>query len=123
MDRMKFIQAMKDVKSSSESRSDRDKINKIMIDSIDSNVKDEDPRGYRNLIIVIEELSELAKELTKQLRGKGDIANILQELADVQLGIYYVQEIVGIDDKSLFNAMTCKMNYLASKLYNEGQYQ
>ena len=44
----------------------------------------------RNLIIVREELSELSKEISKELRGQGDKYNILEELADVPLGIYYV---------------------------------
>lgn len=46
------------------------------------------------LIVAIEELSELQKELTKQLRGGGDINRISEEMADVyimleQLGIIF----------------------------------
>ena len=46
------------------------------------------------LIVAVEELSELQKELTKQLRGTGDINNISEEMADVyimldQLGIIF----------------------------------
>jgi hypothetical protein len=46
------------------------------------------------LIVAIEELSELQKELTKQIRGNGDINHISEEMADVyimleQLGIIF----------------------------------
>lgn len=102
---------------------DRMTIDKILIDSVNANIKDGNPRGHRNLIIVMEELAELTKEISKQLRGKGDAINILEELADVQLGIYYVQEIVGIDEKDIKKAITVKMERLASILYDAGQYK
>lgn len=102
---------------------DRTQIDRILVDSVNSNIKDGNPRGHRNLIIVMEELSELAKEVSKELRGKGDNLSLLEELADVQLGIYYVQEIVGIKDELLQKAMSVKMERLASVLYESGQYQ
>lgn len=37
------------------------------------------------MIIAIEELSELQKELTKHLRGKGNINHIITEIADVEI--------------------------------------
>lgn len=118
MDKVLFVERVKGVNPMS-----REQINKILVDSINSNIKDGNPRGHRNLIIVMEELSELAKEISKELRGKGDNTSILEELADVQLGIYYVQEIIGIQDESLLKAMAVKMERLASVLYDVGQYQ
>ena len=46
------------------------------------------------LIVAIEELSELQKELTKYLRGDGDMNHVAEEMADVyimleQLGIIF----------------------------------
>lgn len=35
------------------------------------------------IIVAIEELAELQKELTKWIRGKGHICNIAEEIADV----------------------------------------
>lgn len=44
--------------------------------------------GSENQIIVcIEELSELAKELTKELRGNGDEGRIAEEIADVKITV------------------------------------
>lgn len=39
------------------------------------------------VIVCIEELSELTKELTKFLRGKGDIERIADEIADVRITV------------------------------------
>ena len=96
MDKKVFIEQMKYSEPMS-----KEYIMKILVDSINSNIGDGNPRGHRNLIIVMEELAELTKEISKELRGKGDIVNLTEELADVQLGIYYVQEIVGIDDENI----------------------
>lgn len=76
-------------------------ITNVLIESIDSNLSDGNPRGHRNLIIVMEELAELSQAIAKELRDKGDNINLLEELADVQLGIYYIQEIFSISDEHL----------------------
>ena len=47
------------------------------------------------LVIAIEELSELQKELTKEYRGKGNRDNILEEMADV---IIILKEIIYIEE-------------------------
>lgn len=45
-----------------------------------------DAYGEENQIIVaIEELSELQKELTKYLRGRADLDHIAEEMADVRI--------------------------------------
>lgn len=118
MDKQIFVEKMKNTELMN-----RTQMDKILVDSVNSNIVDGNPRGHRNLIIVMEELSELIKEISKELRGKGDNISILEELADVQLGIYYVQEIVGIEDELLQKAMSVKMKRLASVLYESGQYK
>ncbi len=119
MNREKFIQQLNTVNKNL----DKHWIMKILNQSIDSNLKDGNPRGHRNLIIVMEELSELSKEISKELRGKGDQYNILEELADVQLGIYYVQEICGVSNDDLHKAMNIKMKRLEDVLTEKGKYQ
>ena len=117
MDKEVFIEKMKNCEPMN-----KESLMKIIVDSVNSNMVDGNPRGHRNLIIVMEELAELAKEISKELRGKGDVTNLIEELADVQLGIYYVQEIVGIDDKTIEKAMSVKMDRLGSVLYDTGSY-
>ena len=88
------------------------------INSLDSKQR-EIFSGFHNTVIVIEELAELTKELTKALRNKGDITGILEELADVSLGIDYVKEIFDITDKELEYARSIKMTELYKKLSGE----
>ena len=65
----------------------------------------------------------MSKEISKKLRGKGDQIRILEELADVQLGIYYVQEICGITDEELNRAVNVKMGRLEEALREKGVYR
>ena len=53
-------------------------ITNVLIESIDSNLADGNPRGHRNLIIVMEELAELSQAIAKELRDKGDNINLLE---------------------------------------------
>ena len=119
LDREKFISQL----NTTEKDIDKSWIMDVLRKSIDSNLHDGNPRGHRNLIIVMEELSELSKEISKQLRDKGDQYNILEELADVQLGIYYVQEICGVNNDDLHKAMNIKMRRLEEVLNVKGKYQ
>lgn len=55
--------------------------------------------GERNQIIVaIEELSELQKELCKYLRGDGNTAHIAEEMADVNIMLEQLRIIFDNDD-------------------------
>ena len=112
MDRTEFISQL----GQAENEINHEWLMRVLKESIESNLYDGNPRGYMNLIIVMEELSELTKEISKYLRGKGNSYGILEELADVQLGIYYVQEICDIKDKDLHQAMNVKMNRLEDVL-------
>lgn len=75
--------------------------------------------GFHNTVIVIEELAELTKELTKALRNKDDIVGILEELADVSIGVDYVKEIFDITDKELEYARSIKMTELQKKVNSQ----
>lgn len=119
MDREKFISQL----STSDENIDKQWFMNVIKQSVEANLKDGNPRGHRNLIIVMEELSELIKEISKELRGKGDQYNILEELADAQLGIYYVQEICGISNEELYKAINIKMKRLEKVLIEKGKYQ
>lgn len=81
--------------------------------------------GYHNILIVQEELAELQQELSKALRGNGmtDTIGILEELADVSIGIDYVKEVFGITDEELHQARTIKMRRLKGNLTSESGYR
>ena len=93
---------------------DEKHIEKVIADSINSTGND----GI-HLIIAMEELSELQKEISKELRGKGDKVNVLEELADVQIVIYYVKKILGISNEDIEKAISVKIDRLASIVYKE----
>lgn len=119
MNRENFIEGL-EVESSN---INKNWITNVLIESVDSNLSDGNPRGHRNLIIVMEELAELSQAIAKELRDKGDNINLLEELADVQLGIYYVQEIFNITDENLHKAMNVKMKRLENVLKHNGKYK
>lgn len=50
------------------------------------------------LWMVIEEMSELAKEICKFQRGKRSLADIADEIADVQIMLEQATMIFGVDD-------------------------
>jgi NTP pyrophosphatase (non-canonical NTP hydrolase) len=118
MERIEFIDKL--LKASKEV--DQVHVLDVLRKSINSN-KDNNPRGHRNLIIVMEELSELQKEVSKELRGKGQYHDILQELADVYICIEYIQEICDISDDELARAVNVKLDRLESVLEEQGEYQ
>lgn len=47
-------------------------------------------------IMVIEEMSELTKELCKELRNRGDVEHIADELADVEITLAQIKKIYNI---------------------------
>ncbi|MBQ2811264.1 MAG: hypothetical protein IJF12_03745 [Alphaproteobacteria bacterium] len=47
-------------------------------------------------IMVIEEMSELTKELCKELRDRGNVENIADELADVEITLAQIKQIYNI---------------------------
>lgn len=109
MNRQIFIDKLKDALPMSDEH-----ICKVIADSINSTGND----GI-HLIIAMEELAELQKEISKELRGKGDKVNVLEELADVQIVIYYVKKILGISDVDIQKAVSVKIDRLSSIVYKE----
>lgn len=51
--------------------------------------------------LVIEECSELIKEMTKANRGIGNATNIKEEIADVILVIYQLMYLLDISDEDI----------------------
>ena len=56
----------------------------------------------------IEELSELQKEIAKDLIGQGNIEHVAEEIADVQIMLRQLQMIYGIDYSDLNKIMSEK---------------
>ena len=121
MDRNSFNQQMNDMlNGTTVPITYKEQINILhqSINSLDSKQR-EIFSGFHNTVIVIEELAELTKELTKALRNKDDIIGILEELADVSIGVDYVKEIFDITDKELEYARSIKMTELQKKFNSQ----
>lgn len=59
-------------------------------------------------LICLEELSELQKEITKHLRGKGNTRDIVEEMADVYICLKTLQAGMYISDREINEAITEK---------------
>lgn len=51
------------------------------------------------MVVAIEECSELQKEITKIIRKKGDLTNLAEEIADVEIMLEQLKLIFTIHDK------------------------
>lgn len=55
--------------------------------------------------IVVEEMSELAKEISKYQRNKGSELNIIEEMADVEIMLEQLRIMHSIDEKDVQRAI------------------
>lgn len=70
-----------------------------------------------NKAIIIEELSELQKEITKDIRKKFNRDNFLEEIADVVIVLHIAKEIYNISESELDKAINEKMERNLSRLF------
>ena len=68
------------------------------------------------LDMVIEEMSELIKEICKKKRGKDNQDAIVEEIADVEIMLEQLKIICDIDNVDLDNAKKYKINRLMARL-------
>lgn len=64
----------------------------------------------KQLIVAIEELSELTKELTKILRGKGNKTRLVEEIADCYICLEQIRIIKKITNNELKNEKAKKLS-------------
>lgn len=57
--------------------------------------------GDKQIIVCIEEMSELTKELCKNLRGDHNLDNIYEEMADVYIMLTQMQILLQMDVEAL----------------------
>ena len=68
------------------------------------------------LVVAVEELSELQKEVTKFIRGKGDKANLTEEIADVEIMLEQIKMICAVNRKDIDKYINIKINRLNETL-------
>ena len=67
-------------------------------------------------VVAIEEMSELQKELSKFIRGKGNRDNLIEEVADVLVMIAQIQLMYYIPDNEVERIMHLKLNRLKERM-------
>lgn len=66
--------------------------------------------------VAIEEMSELTKELCKDLRGEPDLEHIVEEMADVQIMLDQLRIIYDWKGWALWDARDYKLNILQRRM-------
>lgn len=69
--------------------------------------------------VAIEEMSELIKELTKNMRGNDNHEAMVEEIADVYIVLEQVMIMNGIDLNEVVNMMNQKLERLKERLEHE----
>lgn len=120
MEREAFIKAMEEAPDNL----DTNWATGVIIENIIASAKHDDTVPLkRQLVIAIEELAELAKELTKALRGNVDRTAILEEYADVWIVLATLQGIFNFKNDELMRAEHVKLKRIEDKLRSDGVYQ
>ena len=91
----------------------------VMTDDMMSNIQAlhlQNTKKSEIYIVAMEKLSELQKEISKELRGQGDRDGILEELADVMIVCGNIMNLQKITDAELRAATAVKLDRILSKL-------
>jgi NTP pyrophosphatase (non-canonical NTP hydrolase) len=75
-----------------------------------------DTYGEQQIVIAIEELSELQKELCKALRNNSNYDNIVEEIADVEIMIEQMKIYFNILNKDLERMKKLKIERTKERL-------
>ena len=104
MDRQKLKESVVNVENNSDFNAilSKNKRCRVIDDMINfTSKKDHNGRGHRNLIIAMEELSELTKEISKSLRDEHDRLALMEEIVDVEHVILTLCNVFNISDDEL----------------------
>ena len=70
----------------------------------------------KQINICVEEMSELTKALCKHNRGKTDIENIKEEIADVHIMLMQMLMLFNIDEEEFLKIVDYKINRTKERL-------
>lgn len=100
---------------------DKRKLRTIIKQIVSSNATN-DPKGYHNYIIVMEELAELSQQASKAGRGMLDKVGLIEEMADAAICLVKLQELCDIATLDLYKAINVKVDRLERVLKEKGIY-
>lgn len=70
-------------------------------------------------IVCMEECSELIQCISKELRGKSDIAHLTEEMADVLICVEILKQIYNISDEELNNWIKYKQERILNRIQGD----
>lgn len=70
------------------------------------------------MIVAIEEMTELSKELIKAMRGKGDLNKLLEEYTDVTIMLEQVKQLYNFKDEDISKVKHAKLKRLEERFLN-----
>ena len=72
------------------------------------------------LVVAIEEMSELIKEISKNMRGKSNKASLIEEIADVHIMLWQLLYIYNISESELIEEINKKLTRQEARI--KGKY-
>ena len=123
MDRQKLKESVVNVENNSDfnailSKNKRCRVIDDMINFTSSKDQNNE-RGHRNLIIAMEELSELTKEISKSLRGEYDQLGLMEEIVDVEHVIMTLCNVFHISEDELNKIRYVKTKRIIDRVESE----
>lgn len=70
------------------------------------------------LVVALEEMSELQKELTKAIRGKTNLNNIIEELADVEIMLDQIKLYFDITQDTINKQKQLKLERIQERIFS-----
>lgn len=74
----------------------------------------------KQIIVAVEELSELQKELCKYLRDKYNEENLIEEIADVEIMLDQIRIFFDLDEKEINKIKDFKLERTKERMLNNG---
>lgn len=123
MDRQNLKESIENVENNSDfnnilSKNKRCRVINNMINFASSKDQNNE-RGHRNLIIAMEELSELTKEISKSLRGEYDQLGLMEEIVDVEHVIMTLCNVFNISEDELNKIRYVKIKRIIDRVESE----
>ena len=86
----------------------------------ESNILEEalDILGEKAMVIAMEELSELIQAISKMIRGKENINNLVEEYADVLICLSLVSKYYNLDKSAIESVAEYKINRMKTRIEN-----
>lgn len=85
-------------------------LNLQMLNEMRSSKKAVEHRGIETTgIICMEEMAELQQQISKYLRGCGDILCLLEKMADVYICLKYIEKVFEIHPDQILKAIDVKL--------------